>query len=153
LSLTVGDINGRIIGGTASVMYHVTEHFDLAAGYTGLNFKVTAVKPKAEGMFKWGYNGPSLTPAIHSEKNIGRIKGLVADDGIFTLHEPATYYFGFVARAIGTTSTNSSAFTYRSQLFVFLEMRRLDMQLVSFHICINFKYRDVSGICPFIHRI
>jgi len=61
LSLTVGDINGRIIGGTASVMYHVTEHFDLAAGYTGLNFKVTAVKPKAEGMFKWGYNGPSLT--------------------------------------------------------------------------------------------
>ena len=60
LSMTIGDVNGRILGGSASVMYHLTNHLDLAAGFTGLNIRMEVVKTRAEGTLKWGYNGPSI---------------------------------------------------------------------------------------------
>ncbi len=60
LSLTVGDISGRIIAYNLQFLYKLMPQLDLTLGYTGLNFRVDAVKPKAEGHFKWGYNGPAL---------------------------------------------------------------------------------------------
>ncbi len=61
LSLTVGDITGRILGGSFAFSWHALKQLDLSLGYTGLNFKVDATKPILSGSFKWGYNGPSLT--------------------------------------------------------------------------------------------
>ncbi|MEX0635292.1 MAG: hypothetical protein WD135_00885 [Ferruginibacter sp.] len=61
LALKVGDIGGRILGGSLSFLYRVTKQFDLGLGYTGLNFNIDVTKPKLSGSFKWGYNGPSLT--------------------------------------------------------------------------------------------
>lgn len=61
LALTINDIKGRILGGNFQVRYRVLKNLDLAAGYTGLNFRVDVKKEKADGSFKWGYNGPALT--------------------------------------------------------------------------------------------
>ena len=61
LAIKVGDIKGRLLGGSVSFLYHVMKQFDLSIGYTGLNFRVDANKPKLTGNFKWGYNGPALT--------------------------------------------------------------------------------------------
>ncbi len=60
LSLTIGDINGSIFAYNLLVNYRLTEKWGISVGYTGLNFKVNASKPKVEGDFKWSYNGPSL---------------------------------------------------------------------------------------------
>ena len=64
LAVKIGDIKGRILGGSVSFLYRLSKQFDLAAGYTGLNVKVDATKPKFTGNFKWGYNGPSLTASF-----------------------------------------------------------------------------------------
>ena len=61
LAITINDIKGRILGGNFHVRYRVLKNLDLAAGYTGLNFRVDVKKEKADGAFKWGYNGPALT--------------------------------------------------------------------------------------------
>jgi hypothetical protein len=60
LALTVGDISGRIIAYNLQFLYKLMPQLDLTLGYTGLNFRVDVEKPKAEGHFKWGYNGPAL---------------------------------------------------------------------------------------------
>lgn len=61
LSLKINDISGKIISYNLSVMYEVLPNFDLAVGYTGLNFNVDVEKERLQGYFTWGYNGPSLT--------------------------------------------------------------------------------------------
>jgi hypothetical protein len=60
LSLTVNNITGSIFAYNLLVLYRVANKLDLSLGYTGLNFKVTATRQNANGMFKWGYNGPAL---------------------------------------------------------------------------------------------
>ncbi|HEY2580984.1 MAG TPA: hypothetical protein VGI43_04220 [Mucilaginibacter sp.] len=60
-SLTVDNINGRILGFNALVTYRVIGRLDLSAGYTGLDFNVGVTRPKWNGDFNWGYNGPTLT--------------------------------------------------------------------------------------------
>jgi len=41
--------------------YKLIKQLDISLGYTGLNFKVDAIKENVTGHFKWGYNGPSLS--------------------------------------------------------------------------------------------
>jgi len=61
LSLTVGDVKGRILSYNAGVKYAVLENLTASLIYSGLNFKVDVVKDHFKGYFKWGYNGPALT--------------------------------------------------------------------------------------------
>ncbi len=60
LAVTVGDISGRIIAYNLQFLYKLMPQLDITLGYTGLNFRVDVEKPKVEGHFKWGYNGPAL---------------------------------------------------------------------------------------------
>jgi hypothetical protein len=60
LSLTVGDITGSIFAYNLLFIYKLMDKLDISLGYSGLNFKVDAVKKEIEGNFKWGYNGPAL---------------------------------------------------------------------------------------------
>ena len=60
LALTVGDISGSIKSYNLAVMYKLLDRLRLSAAYTGLDFSVDAVANKANGHFKWGYNGPAL---------------------------------------------------------------------------------------------
>jgi hypothetical protein len=60
LSLTIGDITGSIFAYNLLFIYKLTEKLDISLGFSGLNFKVDAIKPNVEGHFKWGYNGPAL---------------------------------------------------------------------------------------------
>ncbi|KRD09102.1 hypothetical protein ASE21_14735 [Flavobacterium sp. Root901] len=59
-ALKINDIDGRIISYNLSILYNVYKDFSLTAGYTGLNFRLDATRPRLDGYFKWGYNGPSL---------------------------------------------------------------------------------------------
>lgn len=59
-ALTIDDIDGRIISYNLSVLYNVYKDFSLTAGYTGLNFRLDVTRPKIDGFFKWGYNGPTI---------------------------------------------------------------------------------------------
>ncbi|WP_343694623.1 hypothetical protein [Flavobacterium sp.] len=59
-ALKVNDIDGRIISYNLSVLYNVYKNFSLTAGYTGLNIRVDVTRPRIDGFFKWGYNGPTL---------------------------------------------------------------------------------------------
>ena len=59
-SLTIGDINGRIFGGSFAFLYHATQKLDVSIDYVGLNIKVDAKKPRLEGILRWGYSGPSI---------------------------------------------------------------------------------------------
>ncbi len=59
-ALKINDIDGRIISYNLSVLYNVYKNFSLTAGYTGLNFRLDVTKPRIDGFFKWGYNGPTL---------------------------------------------------------------------------------------------
>ena len=59
-ALQIDDIDGRIISYNLSVLYNVYKNFSLTAGYTGLNFRLDVTRPKIDGFFKWGYNGPTL---------------------------------------------------------------------------------------------
>jgi hypothetical protein len=61
LSLSVNQIRGRIIGASILFLYRVGGSLSLSLGYSGLNVKVDATKPRMTGRFIWGYNGPSLT--------------------------------------------------------------------------------------------
>lgn len=60
LSLTVNQITGRILVYNAIFSYKLFRQLDLSLAYSGLNFKVTAVKKDVTGEFLWGYNGPSF---------------------------------------------------------------------------------------------
>jgi hypothetical protein len=60
-ALTVDNINGKILGFNALVTYRAIGHLDVSAGYTGFNFDVGVTRPKWNGDFNWGYNGPTLT--------------------------------------------------------------------------------------------
>jgi hypothetical protein len=60
LSLTVGNISGRIITYNLLFTYKLLPQLFLSLAYTGLNFKVTAEKKDVTGEFRWGYNGPTL---------------------------------------------------------------------------------------------
>lgn len=60
LSLTVNNITGSIFAYDLLMLYRIADKLDLSLGYTGLNFKVTDNGKNANGMFKWGYNGPAL---------------------------------------------------------------------------------------------
>src|SRR5450432_13016 len=60
LSLTIGNISGSIFAYSLLFTYRLVDKLDIGLGYNGLNFKITANKNNAEGMFKWGYNGPAL---------------------------------------------------------------------------------------------
>ncbi|GAA3782572.1 hypothetical protein [Flavobacterium ginsengiterrae] len=59
-ALKIDDIDGRIISYNLSVLYNVYKDFSLTAGYTGLNFRLDVTRPKIDGFFKWGYNGPTI---------------------------------------------------------------------------------------------
>lgn len=59
-ALQIDDIDGRIISYNLSVLYNVYKNLSLTAGYTGLNFRLDVTRPKIDGFFKWGYNGPTL---------------------------------------------------------------------------------------------
>ncbi|WDF58063.1 hypothetical protein PQ462_15195 [Flavobacterium sp. KACC 22758] len=59
-ALKIDDIDGRIVSYNLSVLYNVYQNFSLTAGYTGLNFRVDVARPKIDGFFKWGYNGPTI---------------------------------------------------------------------------------------------
>jgi hypothetical protein len=61
LSLKIGDIDGRILGGSFACLYHATKKLDISVEYIGLNFNVDATKPRLEGKLIWGYNGPAVT--------------------------------------------------------------------------------------------
>lgn len=59
-ALKIDEIDGRIISYNLSVLYNVYKDFSLTAGYTGLNFRLDVTRPKIDGFFKWGYNGPTI---------------------------------------------------------------------------------------------
>ncbi|OIV39919.1 hypothetical protein [Flavobacterium johnsoniae] len=59
-ALAINDIDGRIISYNLSVLYNVYKDFSLTAGYTGLNFRLDVTRPRIDGFFKWGYNGPTI---------------------------------------------------------------------------------------------
>ena len=69
LSLTIGDIRGRILSYNAVVTYGILKNLSASLGYTGLNFKVDVTKDQFKGYFKWGYNGPLLTVNYAFGKN------------------------------------------------------------------------------------
>jgi hypothetical protein len=60
LSLTVGNISGRVLAYNGVFSYKLLRQLDISLAYTGLNFKVSTTKKGVSGDFKWGYNGPSI---------------------------------------------------------------------------------------------
>ena len=64
LSLTVGDIQGRILAYNISFIYKILNNLTASAGYTGLNCRVDVTKTDRTGTLKWGNNGPALTVAF-----------------------------------------------------------------------------------------
>jgi hypothetical protein len=67
-SITVDNISGQILGFNAQVIYHALNHFDVSAGYTGFSFNVDVTRPKWNGHFAWGYNGPAITASYYFGK-------------------------------------------------------------------------------------
>lgn len=63
LAIKIDNIDGRIVSYNLAVSYNVHKNLSLTAGYTGLNFKVDAIKERLNGYLKWGYNGPTITAA------------------------------------------------------------------------------------------
>lgn len=61
LAIKIDNIDGRIVSYNLAVSYNVHQNLSLTAGYTGLNFKVDAIKERLNGYLKWGYNGPTIT--------------------------------------------------------------------------------------------
>ncbi|HET7001077.1 MAG TPA: hypothetical protein VFI33_07200 [Puia sp.] len=60
LSLTINNVNGRLIAYDIVFIYKLIKQLDVALAYTGLNFNVKTTKKNITGDFRWGYNGPSL---------------------------------------------------------------------------------------------
>ena len=60
LSLTINNINGRLIAYDIAFTYKLIRQLDVSLGYSGLNFTVNTSKNNVSGNFRWGYNGPSL---------------------------------------------------------------------------------------------
>jgi hypothetical protein len=60
LSLTINNINGRLIAYDILFTYKLIRQLELSLGYSGLNFVVKTSKNNVSGNFRWGYNGPSL---------------------------------------------------------------------------------------------
>jgi hypothetical protein len=60
-SLTIDNIDGRILAGSLNVQYLIIPSLSVSAGFTGMNFKVDVEREHLKGNLKWGYNGPSLT--------------------------------------------------------------------------------------------
>ena len=60
LSMTINNINGRIIAYNIVFSYKLIRQLDLSLAYSGLNFNVETTKKDVTGSFRWGYNGPSL---------------------------------------------------------------------------------------------
>jgi hypothetical protein len=58
--LTINNITGRVVASNLTLTYRIAGKLDLSMGYAFLDFKVNAVKQDAEGLFKWGYNGPAV---------------------------------------------------------------------------------------------
>ena len=69
LALTIDGTNGRILSYNIQFLYKLLSRLDVSLGFTGLNFKVTKTIQEAEGSFKWGYNGPSLSLSFSFGKN------------------------------------------------------------------------------------
>jgi len=61
LSLTIGDIKGRILAYNLLFRYKIIKNLDISLGYTGLNFRVDVTKTDRSGNLKWGNNGPAFT--------------------------------------------------------------------------------------------
>jgi len=64
LALTVDGITGKILAYNFSATFKPFKNLSFAAGYTGLNFTVNAVRDRLDGHLKWGYNGPTITAAF-----------------------------------------------------------------------------------------
>lgn len=60
LSLTIDNINGRLIAYNFLFTYKLFEQLDLSLAYNGLNFNIKTTKKNVTGDFKWGYNGPAI---------------------------------------------------------------------------------------------
>jgi hypothetical protein len=60
LSLTINNINGRLLAYDLVFSYKLIRQLDLSLAYTGLNFNVKTTKKNVTGDFRWGYNGPTL---------------------------------------------------------------------------------------------
>lgn len=60
LSLTINNINGRIIAYNLILSYKLIRQLDISLAYSGLNFSVNTTKKGVTGDFRWGYNGPSI---------------------------------------------------------------------------------------------
>jgi hypothetical protein len=60
LSLTIDNINGRLVAYDIIFSYKLIRQLDLSLGYSGLNFSVKTSKNNISGDFRWGYNGPTL---------------------------------------------------------------------------------------------
>ena len=60
LSLTIGNIAGRILGYNLVFSYRMLEKLDLALGFSGLNFKLDKTLTYYKGHFNWVYYGPYL---------------------------------------------------------------------------------------------
>lgn len=63
-ALTFKKVSGRILGFNAALTYKALDNLNLSAGYTGLNFKVDALRSNLNGHLKWGYNGPSVAAKL-----------------------------------------------------------------------------------------
>ncbi|KIO54701.1 hypothetical protein [Flavobacterium hibernum] len=70
LAIKIDNIDGRIVSYNLAVSYNVYQNLSLTAGYTGLNFKVDAVKERLNGYLKWGYNGPTITAVYTFGKHV-----------------------------------------------------------------------------------
>lgn len=70
LALKIDNIDGRIVSYNLALSYNVHQNLSLTAGYTGLNFKVDAIKERLNGYLKWGYNGPTITAAYTFGKHV-----------------------------------------------------------------------------------
>lgn len=60
VSATISNFSGFTIGSSLKFLYQVSNHFDIALGYAGFNFKLKKSDPKYIKSLKWNYNGPAI---------------------------------------------------------------------------------------------
>ncbi|WP_274475421.1 TonB-dependent receptor [Mangrovimonas aestuarii] len=61
LSLSIGDVSGKVLSTNAALLYNIHNNWNIKAGYNLLDIKVDVEKQRLEGSFEWGYNGPTLS--------------------------------------------------------------------------------------------